>query len=1550
MSFMPVDYCLRILSEIQIISWILIPPLSALADANNDSFSHFLIELANLASGMRLHTVDSTVINVIAFLYCGAILFFDFYYILSFFLKKSIMSQVNQAWRYLLTVHHLFVFSLIYDYSLNQFSIALKTSTLTALTYISLAIFTIFHGYISSKYAFESMEGEYRLASRSSILHSTGFLYKLVVIPLTLFLEKEVNKWMQPVISMIFLSSRLVMALNRHPIYNRKIQSIFFAFCWMEACLAFLSFVFAVLGTDISVFSYTILFIALACIKLNSSYLNWAANKLITQPLNEITTLNEFYGKITALQYLFSEGDVSLLMQNERSENPQNLLFLGIITEHSKKCSLQTCGCKIVLDIEIGVENLVSRADQKSRINALIFKIINETYMLAIQKTNHPSLKMAYANFLLSGQSKAILAASLILHSINHRNLDLTSKLIRAYLIKILESKLHKDHLSEAHIVDARKFYDYECLKEEIEDLILQNVERYINFWELYKSPNIKIRQLIFETEKINKCTSKISKKWNMLKKIHQTGSSESINYSIYMSLVANAPYTAKQSIKAILYGKTRFSQKSYDQGISSINVDPSQDSYIYFSLKSGKLTRAVINKNLLGYSSALSLVGEDIRILMPKTLKKLYNNYLENPLQYDQDEIVYKTHLIPLAGRDGHLYPCLISLAPLSYLLEDVQIMAIARQLDSDDQFITLTYDGIIEGYSPNLSSFINPEGIPNQNLDIRQTIQQSNHIITLVSQFSKRQSTKQTICSAFNSNKNCLTNFDNNKTRGHSIDDFVEPDLGQEGVRKEFLVEFTRTNAQKNSEDNNSYTFLTEVLESSSYPYVILRLQKQDIKKKNARNVNELSQEDRESNHLLANNTKNSAYFPSILSRKSDNISKRPISFQKIVLEKQIELEYNKQKILDKKKRISEISNNMINYLQNHNTTGSMEEKFRMIPEIEGSRSSVYSSSTEAIREQKLEQAIYTEKTTIPLKALNISMLGHVIFTICLLVGYLSYTNYRIGQIPYVMEFIEHHRTKVYWTYDNYWNAWLAKNIIEGRLSEGFGHSGLDHWNWLFEFYSHDGNMILETNRKSEALIGYLEPNLKTVMYRPLKVIQNYDKTIRYSNMFELSNLLGNAAIRYYSTYTGVIYPPADDPINEFMRINSLNDLLVINEELFGLLADDVVKKLDSIEMFIGKALLIILGFSVVIFGLTCLMELNYKRHKIYFAESFIKINDHHVSEILEKAKLLKKLVQEEDRNHISLEKLNFVRKLRENKSKNTAKTFTRKSIDISGLNTKTYIFLGLLLIFQLAIGSICFIVYRIFVSGKEQATTQIQRITDLNRVLFTFSSTFLTLYEYLTTDGSSLIRNKPLSEEWEKDFDKLSESSAFFFSLREGDANTTSSIDYLLHGDLCKVLFVSDDCTFEIPRTGIMGMNSFVLNGIEDIKKSYEMSNRTEEAKKEALSMKIFRDVELVHFNNALIAYEEIQAILKNNMFKSLENVKDKSLSIIILFISCFVLFTRFIWVPIWRDFLRERNAFNRILRIIPIEIIIKNTYLRNFLVLYAGNILFSIRDLV
>jgi len=87
--------------------------------------------------------------------------------------------------------------------------------------------------------------------------------------------------------------------------------------------------------------------------------------------------------------------------------------------------------------------------------------------------------------------------------------------------------------------------------------------------------------------------------------------------------------------------------------------------------------------------------------------------------------------------------------------------------------------------------------------------------------------------------------------------------------------------------------------------------------------------------------------------------------------------------------------------------------------------------------------------------------------------------------------------------------------------------------------------------------------------------------------------------------------------------------------------------------------------------------------------------------------------------------------------------------------------------------------------------------------NNIIFgKFGTTFLTLYQYIQDDGGFTLRNNPIEEEWERDYEDIASSVAFFNELRDNDNEEfLKELNDVLLGDLCDVLYNGEGCLVDV-----------------------------------------------------------------------------------------------------------------------------------------------------
>jgi len=1498
--------------------------------------------------------------------YMLLLLVIEFWIFLEYLLKKWNMQRTStKILKVLLVVHYRYLFPLSHIFSLSFFKFIRSQPKFSGFGFLLLlniiSLLNILQGILGSKYCYEPFPTNNHIATRSSSFEFIGFIYRVVEILLQILITSDANKWLRSLTTILFMLLRWINLNLKFPYHDFRVLRAVYSINSAQLCTAILTLLAFIFEFKAINFIYcmvaTVLFSTIGSVL----YLNQETVQLSTQSISHAQTPDAFFKKLVCYEYVMNQGaKINRLAQPTR-ENIYELVFMSIILKHRKSCKNVSCACSLLVEGETSNEHNVPKSVQNSRIEKLYFELRKELFIKGIKKIKkNDEIKLAFANFLFNSPDEKNLYPAIIIHASISQNTRFTTKLKAYYLLEKIEDKIAKSYINSNFYLNAGKFFDYDFSKTKLFKALRDNIERYIQFWELYQSSNVKIRELINKAEIINRETLNISKIWKVMCKIQDFAVSESLDYSLYMSLVGNAPFTAKKILKSHLQQKQ---SRHFEPEISPQNVNHLKDALIYFSVKTGKIDHASINKHFLGYT-ATTLTGKNIKELMIEPMRNEYHNLLANPLEAREQDLFHKNHFLCAVDQEGFIAPVSVYIAPVPYMKSDLVMLAVMRQLHLDEEYLLINKDGQVRGFSKKLAEILKLDPILMEQYNLKGICSNIDKVLEVIGTNSKKVKDVKTIealgSDIMQSKK--ATSFSMSET-GYLYSTTMEQNTDFRSLGNvEFYLDLHSFDPQNSSQSKRIHRFDASIMEKTPLGAVIFKL------KKSTRIYNEKESEDSIENlfkevdegfsqpnsparKAIQGSIFRREYFRQFVQNETSMVAsstKQNMSYN-INLIKKFSMNPRYlgvvQEEAELEKRDSIIIGSELEFMDN--TVD--EKKQQTFHNLRSNRSSVASSANEERREQRLEKAIYYEKEESSLKLLNFSLIVHMGISIILLIIYLLYSNKVISGVPNIVEIQEKHRTRLYWAYDNYWNSWLALNIVLARLSGGFGFSDRDYWDWLFEFYYSDGLTITLKNNEIRQSLHYLEPEHQAKLFRPLKVTDKYSNEVRYANCFELINEIGMSATQFYYKYAGSpVYPPAMEPNLEFIRSNSANELLLIDEEFFDILADDVSVKMDRIGNFVIVIFVVVVGISMLMYFTVVALEVKYTKQKFKFVDSFLRIQDDQVADILEMSRKLKQLIHEKNYDNKSSRRLDLINKEKEGRSMSLdARNFKRKTINLSGLNTRTYTFLFLLLVFEVAVASVCVALNGIYQDAKDTTNLQMQRMTKTSKVLFKFSSTTAGLYNYISTDGTGMMRGKPISEEWEKDYEELSASIKYFIPLREGNENFTEHMDYYLTGNLCEEIFLDDTCTKGIPRQGTVAINNFVISALRYIKDFYDTSNRTDEAKRETFSLSIYRDLENMYFVNALMAYEGIQTLLKEDMFRTLDSTKSRSAVIILVFSVCLILFTRLIWYPIWKDFVRERNTFNRILRVIPVNIIIRNGYLKTYLISHAGRVLSSLK---
>ncbi len=124
----------------------------------------------------------------------------------------------------------------------------------------------------------------------------------------------------------------------------------------------------------------------------------------------------------------------------------------------------------------------------------------------------------------------------------------------------------------------------------------------------------------------------------------------------------------------------------------------------------------------------------------------------------------------------------------------------------------------------------------------------------------------------------------------------------------------------------------------------------------------------------------------------------------------------------------------------------------------------------------------------------------------------------------------------------------------------------------------------------------------------------------------------------------------------------------------------------------------------------------------------------------------------------------------------------TVTLRSILIVILFT-TFIVISSMISFAISI---------ILKTNKIQIIRHVNQAMEMNLLFDKFGVLFVPLYDYMTHDTHTTVKNQPTDLVWNQAYQDCANSAQFYHSLKEGlDAESLKQYNDLLSGDLCSIV---------------------------------------------------------------------------------------------------------------------------------------------------------------
>ena len=269
-------------------------------------------------------------------------------------------------------------------------------------------------------------------------------------------------------------------------------------------------------------------------------------------------------------------------------------------------------------------------------------------------------------------------------------------------------------------------------------------------------------------------------------------------------------------------------------------------------------------------------------------------------------------------------------------------------------------------------------------------------------------------------------------------------------------------------------------------------------------------------------------------------------------------------------------------------------------------GDRSSAQSSAQSARINAKIERAIYTTQIDRTIKTMNWIVLLYCFATIVLLIYDQVITNSNLNRLNSNVQVQKISTQRLYLIAEINRRAQLI-NVIERGLAPKVRQTSDDTIQSMNDLLNLS-NSLNNYNNEIRLSVNKIDSTEQHRFYEdiPIKERGNMN-AIRLMNTFDTCTEIINSAIQLNGILSN--RPAYDNPDLVFILSNTLNSLVVKNEEVANILVDDNNISLQQIEITILILLIVIVAVAVLIFLMVTRSEIKFIRRKVVFLDSLLQ-----------------------------------------------------------------------------------------------------------------------------------------------------------------------------------------------------------------------------------------------------------------------------------------------------------------------------------------------------
>ena len=225
--------------------------------------------------------------------------------------------------------------------------------------------------------------------------------------------------------------------------------------------------------------------------------------------------------------------------------------------------------------------------------------------------------------------------------------------------------------------------------------------------------------------------------------------------------------------------------------------------------------------------------------------------------------------------------------------------------------------------------------------------------------------------------------------------------------------------------------------------------------------------------------------------------------------------------------------------------------------------------------------------------------------------------------------------------------------------------------------------------------------------------------------------------------------------------------------------------------------------------------------------------------------------------------------------------------------------------------------------------------------------YNTNFLltTIYEYVQENRTTYARGLPLKQEWERTFELMTHVQDFLLleilDTKKGLGGNLQ-LRELVTGSLCDSVQVSDESLIAFCKTmgggvvqrGIVGLNSYTLASVKEVKDYFDNSAKTYEDMYIALNFGGLINIEIFYLFT-YEAYKRIDFLIREELAKDFDSFRFRVKEIVAIYILIYVVFGVVASRKIKNRLEKEITDWRKIIRQIPYSVVNESKLLKSYL---------------